>query len=501
MNTSPIVVVLLTGLAYFAGASLSVQQTVTEEGIAILWLPNAILLAAFLVQPARLWPWLALAALAAELLADASAFPVWASLLFGGINLFEVTLAAVLVRRLTASPFRFDRVRHGFIFLLCAPLLAAALAGLLGATVYVQLGRADTSYIALWRLWWFGDALALLVVTPLLVVLWHRLNTGWQWPRPARAAEALVLGLLITLMGLQAFRSGELQDVGFLITPVALLLLSVFAALRHGLTGATGAVALISALAVYQLVHGRHPYVEASPQYAVWLMQEYLATIAVVSVGLAILLREIADQRHSLQRQEAELREYNSRLETLVDQRTSALEQANARLTALAATDELTSMPNRRSFRQDAERELLRLHHADLPAALIMVDLDHFKEINDSHGHEAGDEILRNVLPPLREALRPRDLIGRIGGEEFAILLSGVDEPQALEVAERARKAIEAGQTRYREYTIPVTASFGVTASAHSFESLDELLRQADEAMYEAKWQGRNRVAVYGRFP
>lgn len=501
MNIQRLLLTMLaTGMAYYGGAWLSVTHTITPEGIAILWLPNAILLPVFLLRPYREWPFLALAALAAEILADLPAFPLWACIAFGAINLLEVSLAAVLMRRVAGDGFNFDRLRNGTYFLLFGPVIASSLAGTLGAGIYLLLGRTDTSYLELWQLWWFGDALGLLLLTPLIVTLWRAAETGLQ-PLPWKAlAEAAALWLVVIGFGFFAFTPGNVDEAEFYFTPTWLIPLCVVAAIRFGVVGAAATATLIGALAVCYLVRGVHPYATTNPQFAVWLTQEYLAVVAVVSVGLAIVLREIADQRVTLRQNERALQAHNLLLEDTVQSRTQALhdanqalEKANAQLAVAAATDELTGIANRRHLHQEAEKALHRLRQSGGTAALIMIDLDLFKKINDSYGHEAGDLVLREIQQPIRGALRANDLVGRMGGEEFLIFLPGVNLATAARIAERIRLAIESLEISYRGHSIHVTASLGL-AQLEDHGDLDALIREADDALYRAKQNGRNRV-------
>jgi diguanylate cyclase (GGDEF)-like protein/PAS domain S-box-containing protein len=165
------------------------------------------------------------------------------------------------------------------------------------------------------------------------------------------------------------------------------------------------------------------------------------------------------------------------------------------RVKELASLDGLTGIFNRRHFFELSEAELDRARRHDSPVSLILFDLDHFKEINDTYGHQCGDEVLRAVAEAGNDRLRSFDLFGRYGGEEFAVLLPEVDPEGALAIAERLRRGIAAVENDLGG--IGVTASFGV-ASMLSTGSLafDDLLRLADEALYRAKQRGRDRVEL-----
>jgi diguanylate cyclase (GGDEF)-like protein len=166
-----------------------------------------------------------------------------------------------------------------------------------------------------------------------------------------------------------------------------------------------------------------------------------------------------------------------------------------ARYQHLARTDDLTGLTNRRKFMELADHELQRARRYGAPLAVILIDLDHFKRVNDSHGHQAGDRVLVRAAHLFAETVRAVDTVARYGGEEFAILLPATTADGAVELAERACRRLAAEMIELRDGRISITASFGVAASGpESPLRLDELLRRADDALYRAKADGRNRV-------
>lgn len=175
------------------------------------------------------------------------------------------------------------------------------------------------------------------------------------------------------------------------------------------------------------------------------------------------------------------------------------LKEKNTILEELANIDGLTGVTNHRHFQENFDRELNRAVRGDHPLALIMVDLDHFKRINDSYGHQAGDFVLREACRVWKEQLRDYDLLARYGGEEFAVLLPESDTEAALTVAGKLRQATDEHEFADRGERYAVTASFGVSVfvPGDCEASKDELLEQADSALYEAKKKGRNRVELY----
>lgn len=163
-----------------------------------------------------------------------------------------------------------------------------------------------------------------------------------------------------------------------------------------------------------------------------------------------------------------------------------------------AATDGLTEILTRRAFRQEADQliSLALRHQHDL--ACIALDIDHFKTVNDTHGHAAGDDVLKAVSVICKGALRIGDLFGRLGGEEFAILLPHVDRDGAMAVAEKLRAAISAQPVTGAFGALDVTASFGISTLSIVGKDIETLLAQADAAMYQAKHRGRNRCVSWG---
>jgi diguanylate cyclase (GGDEF)-like protein len=160
----------------------------------------------------------------------------------------------------------------------------------------------------------------------------------------------------------------------------------------------------------------------------------------------------------------------------------------------LARTDDLTRMRNRRAFYELGEFALSQTWRYGHPCSVVMMDIDHFKRINDTWGHAAGDRVLLAVADVVRGAVRTSDVAGRLGGEEFAIVLPETSADDAAVLAERLRQGMMAVRVRHEAADIGFTASFGVAESRGEGMSLDKLLGQADAALYEAKEQGRNRV-------
>ena len=195
--------------------------------------------------------------------------------------------------------------------------------------------------------------------------------------------------------------------------------------------------------------------------------------------------------------------ELTRRLQQLLEEKeelTRQLRKTNAALARLAATDMLTGVANRRAFTEAVDRTLAHAKESGKPLSLIMVDIDHFKKVNDTFGHAAGDDVLRGVCERMQAVVRAEDLVGRLGGEEFAILLPDCDAYHGRRVAERLRLALKKKPIRTRSAEdIRVSASFGgTTLKEEPVPSRDKLFMIVDEALYSAKEAGRDRVIWVG---
>jgi diguanylate cyclase (GGDEF)-like protein len=211
------------------------------------------------------------------------------------------------------------------------------------------------------------------------------------------------------------------------------------------------------------------------------------------------LLEETRQQRDALANAEV-LKNLNEQLQ----KEHAALNKANARLAALATIDPLTSLPNHQRLMSRIEEELARCQRTRGNCVILFIDLDHFKHINDTWGHRAGDMVLHEAAQRLEQTLRLEDFVGRYGGEEFAVVLALTELEEAKQVAERIRCVLADSpflwQSDEQETTIsiPVSASIGIAISPEHGNSRAALIEAADAAMYQAKHGGRNRVCVAG---
>ena len=172
------------------------------------------------------------------------------------------------------------------------------------------------------------------------------------------------------------------------------------------------------------------------------------------------------------------------------------LETANRTLQRVSRIDRLTGLNNRGYWEECLESEFQRCKRNSRPASLLMLDIDHFKRFNDTHGHQAGDEVLREFANVLQRLRRSTDVVGRYGGEEFAVILPETTPALAMIMAERVRQHVEALEVAWGKQRLSVTVSVGISGFHQEMESHQQWIQHADEALYQAKAQGRNRSVI-----
>lgn len=223
-----------------------------------------------------------------------------------------------------------------------------------------------------------------------------------------------------------------------------------------------------------------------------------LLCMAALAVYLILFAQDAHQRTVALHNTRLKLRQSESALQ----ERLEAIQALQGQLSEQANRDPLTGLYNRRYLDDTLQRELDRCAREGLPLSLLLIDLDHFKQINDRHGHSAGDEVLRQISTLLLRHMRSSDICCRYGGEEFLLVLPGVDQEAAIERAELCRRQVAGQQTAKQpdqaDLPFAVTLSIGVACSPDARQLPAELIERADRALYRAKAEGRDRVCAAG---
>jgi diguanylate cyclase (GGDEF)-like protein len=459
------------GIAFFVATLHGIHLARLVANVAALWIPNGILLAILLLRPDRagaLFLAGTLASVAANLATDHG---FAATLIISTGNMAEVGVAAWALRRWAGPAPLFTQVAGVVRFTLVAGVAAPAVGATLSAAA---LSQVDGRFLDIWGRWFVGDALGLLIITPVLVILDQRWRQGPDAILAARSPREIT-GLLVgtAALALVVF-SISAEAALFVLPPVVLV-----ATFRMGPFGAAATCVVIAAIGVWQTAHGHGPVAQFDGPELVRILhfQLFLAMLFLSALPVAAALFE---------------------RQVLATELTAACDAARSAAESFydqASTDELTGVATRRRFLERLREEVAAARVRGGNLALVVLDVDHFKTINDTHGHPAGDQVLRTIADTCRAATRSRDLVGRLGGEEFALLMPGATPDGAAAVCERLRRAVAASRIEADSgVSLRATVSLGL-ASLHGQDD-DRLLGDADRALYEAKRSGRNRLAV-----
>jgi diguanylate cyclase (GGDEF)-like protein len=449
-------------VAYFVAAKASLLLAIPPGYATAVWPPSGIALAALLLLGNRAWPGIWVGAALANYTVNSSLF---LAVTMGAGNTLEALAGAALMRRYVGIPRRFERAREVVLFVAVAAA-SSAIAATIAVLSMSALGLVSwPEFFPNWRTWWQGDLAGIIIVTP-LILSW-RLRRAAPWPR-RKKLEAAGLGLLLFAASFLVFSeaAGELQTF-------ALLPFMIWTALRFSQRFVTTATAGTCAIAVYCTLDGTGPFALSSSNESLLLLLAFISTVVVTTLIMSAVITE--------------------RRQAMV-----ALEQALAGLREEALTDPLTGLYNRRYLWEFLRREWVRAQRRGQPLSVIMLDLDHFKRINDSFGHQAGDYALAAVAGLLRNQIRSSDIVCRYGGEEFALVLPEASYESVRQRAEEIRSAIKQLELKHQGVALGrITASLGIAQFPNHADGPDALVTAADAALYQAKSAGRDRT-VFG---
>lgn len=389
---------LLLPILYFMSAKLSFAYAMLPEGTVLIWLPNAFALATLLYYRGQRYWLFMLLVLAAEVAGDVPVFRWHEALMLGVANIAEVTLAYLLMNKLRMSP-ALHRLEDVIKFILAGPFISSLFGALIGAAVLQFIGKSQTAYLSVVQSWWFGDALGLVIVTPLLLALLYQVKRDFK---PFNRLDLIVATFSFSLLLMMMLARNGLF-FGVLVTPTLLIPSMLYLASRTDLKFTALAVAFFSFAVAILISAGKNPFGDIPTKLTILHAQEFIAILSLASLGFAVLLTRIRDNEREL--------------EERVAARTSELELLNQKLEQLSTTDGLTGISNRRRFDEVLELEWARANRTQQPITLAILDIDWFKLYNDHYGHQAGDECLRRVSAVLKANIcRKGDLVARYGG-------------------------------------------------------------------------------------
>jgi len=237
---------------------------------------------------------------------------------------------------------------------------------------------------------------------------------------------------------------------------------------------------------------GVGPFIREIPDQSALLTQEFVVLFTGMVLYIAAFVHQNRRNFYKLRKALAEVKHLNETLEDRVRQRTRELSKANQQLQTLALTDELTGIANRRQMKSLGEEEANRSDRSQRPFSVMLLDIDHFKPINDRYGHDVGDHCLQVFAQAIESVLRSVDRFGRWGGEEFIIIVFDSDQLDLVHLSEKVLDSVRGIAVAVDDQNITMTVSIGV-AEWHG-TSFDELVSEADDALYRAKAQGRDRA-------
>jgi diguanylate cyclase (GGDEF)-like protein len=444
---------VLLGLAavYYFAAKLGLRFAYINSSVTTIWPPAGIALAAFVLLGYRVWPAILGAAFLANLTTTGAILP---SIGIAIGNTGEGLLAAYLVNRFARGGRVFDRVRDIIRFTLLAAIVSTTVAASIGVASLALGGLVSvTDAPRVWLTWWLGDAVGDIVIAPALI-LWIGVKPGPAWTG-RQVVEAVALALVAALVTFALF-GGVFPSRHYSLT-VLLWPVLIWVAFRFGPREAATTMLIVSGIAISRTLSGAGPFSVYATNESLVLLEVWTGITAVTSLVLAAAVAAQRDIQGSWRE--------------------------------LAVTDPLTGLANHRQLIHALEAEILRSRRTGQPLAVVLLDLDGLKQINDRHGHLAGSLAIRRVAEALLGSCRATDTAARFGGDEFALVLPETGEAPAWHVARGVadRLATDAEKPN-------LSISVGVAVYPGHGETVEALLNAADVALYETKERRKSRA-------
>ncbi len=556
---------------YFATAKLGLSLAATHDAVTLIWPPTGIALAALYLSRNRLWAWVAVGSLATNVTLDLG---LGATIGIAVGNTAAMVVGAEVLHRIDFRP-SLERVPDVGRLLVIGCALAAAVSASLGTISLLLFTQTPTAGAAnTWWLWWLGDGLGVLFLSPLILTVGAAVQAGRsQWPRWRILVPSLVILAVFTALFF-VWRSDAGSHYVLLFGPVPLV---TWVAMRSGPRGVAWLVLALAATGTALTASGIGPFVTPHPETGLLMLEGFTGGTAIIGLLLAASrseertastrlrlaaavfnnanegivitdptgrvklvndafrrlcglskgqargrpldefrrgggesedFSELADRLRRGEEATGEsryglteaasfpawesyiaLRDHRGVISSVIGifSDISRIKEYEQRLAHDARHDALTGLLNRRTFREELERALPQARRHGHSLGLLFIDLDRFKLINDTFGHQAGDELLVQVAERLRGSVRAEDVVARLGGDEFTILLTEVEGVDGVRLAARqVAEAFRAPLSLTGE-SVAVRLSIGGAAFPEDGETADDLLRAADDAMFRAK--------------
>lgn len=429
---------------YFVAGKLGLALAFVHPSSTAVWPPAGIALACLLLLGYDVWPGIFLGAFLVNI---ATAGTAATSLGIATGNTLEALIGAYLVNRFAGGRNAFHDPRDVFKFAFLAGMLSTAVAATFGVTSLALGGFARWSdYGAIWLTWWLGDGVGDVVVAPLLVLWGSDRHLEWNL---AWAVEVFGLlgGMSVAALAVFCglfFHGARAYPLEYLCIPFL-----IWAGLRFGQRKTATAMLLLAGIATWGTYHGLGPFARQSRNESLLLLQAFMGVVAVTTIAIAAVSEE----------------------------RRRAEEQARK----LAVSDPLTGLANYRKLIDTLEAEIKRSGRTGRPFAVLLLDLDGLKKINDTYGHLVGSWALCRLAAVLRFSCREIDTAARYGGDEFALVLPEVGAGVATQVARRISERLNDGEQP------PLSASIGHAVFPADGKTINALLTAADEELYSQK--------------